>query len=405
MNINKNFNIYKQINILNKSKNDKSAIKTKTKINSIKSTINLKTNIKYIIKIIFILFILFLFFIIKRGKRPKKFKNFLPKNPIIKSSQIFNLSKKSNEKIIKNELNETKFFACFVGMGKQENKYIRELIEYYSKLGVDKFILADNNDANSEKFSDVIQDYIDKDLVDIIYLTDSNSGQSELYNTTYKKYNTTCKWFLYFDFDEYLEVHFEKDKPLGLKEFLSNEIFDKCEAIEFNWLMHTDNNLVYYDKRPLIERFTEANYNWRGNAHVKSIVRGNLNKTIFKEKRSNHVPDKNVKICDSMGRIIRKYNPFSLSPPVFGYGYLKHFCYKTAEEFGNKLLRGRPRKILYNKQERIETFFRLNKFSYEKLKVFEKMLNRTFYVNKNIGENNFRRNVNIKITKFLNNFF
>ena len=297
---------------------------------------------------------------------------------------------------MKTVLDDTEFFACFVGMGKRENRYIRDLIEYYSKFGVDKFILADNNDANSEKFSDIIQDYIDKDIVDIIYLTDSNSGQSELYNTTYQKYNTTCKWFLFFDFDEYLEVHFEKGKPLGLKEFLSNKIFDKCEAIEFNWLMHTDNDLVYYDKRPLIERFTEPNYKWRGNAHVKSMVRGNLNKTIFKEKRSNHVPEKNVKICDSMGRIIYKYNPFSLSPPVFDYGYLKHFCYKTAEEFSNKLLRGRPRKILYNEQERVEVFFKLNKFSYEKLKVFEKMLNRTFYINKIFPENNFRRNYEYK---------
>ena len=160
--------------------------------------------------------------------------------------------------------------------------------------------------------------------------------------------------------------------------------------------MHTDNDLVYYDKRPLIERFTEPNYKWRGNAHVKSMVRGNLNKTIFKEKRSNHVPEKNVKICDSMGRIIYKYNPFSLSPPVFDYGYLKHFCYKTAEEFSNKLLRGRPRKILYNEQERVEVFFKLNKFSYEKLKVFEKMLNRTFYINKIFPENNFRRNYEYK---------
>ena len=62
-------------------------------------------------------------------------------------------------------------------MGKNENKYIREYIEYYSKLGVEKFIIGDNNDNNTEKISDVIQDYINDNIIDIINLTDLNFGQ------------------------------------------------------------------------------------------------------------------------------------------------------------------------------------------------------------------------------------
>ena len=275
-------------------------------------------------------------------------------------------------------------------MGKLENHYVRELIEYFSNLGVEKFILGDNNDPNTEKFSDVIQDYIYKDIVDIINLTNSNLGQSELYNLTYKRYN--CKWFLYFDFDEYLLVHFEKNKPLGLKEFLSNNIFNKCEAIEFNWVMYTDNDLIYYDKRPLIERFTEPYFSFPANNYVKSIVRGNLNKTIFEENKSNHVPDKSLTICDSKGRIIDNYNPFILDPPVFDNGYLKHFSDKTVEECCNKIFRGNPRKVPYNKEERVQMFFRVNKFSYEKLKVFEKILNMSINVNKIFHYQGFRGN-------------
>ena len=93
-----------------------------------------------------------------------------------------------------------------------------------------------------------------------------------------------------------------------------------------------------------------------------------------------------------MGRIIYNYNPFNLIPPVFDYGYLKHFNYKTAEEYCNKILRGGIRKIEYNIEEAIEKFFKLNKFSYEKLRVFEKMLNRTFDANKIFHTYNFRGN-------------
>ena len=344
--------------LLNKSKHYVIVKEKKIDTKSKKFDITFDVTINFIIKIICILFmliLLFTFFI----KRKNKFK-------------------------------KRNFFACFVGMGKRENKYIREYIEYYSKLGVEKFIIADNNDNNTEKFSDVIKDYIDDDIVDIINLTDSNLGLSEFYNLTYKRYN--CKWILYFDFDEYLEVHFEKNKSLGLNEFLSNGIFNKCEAIEFNWVMYTDNDLIYYDKRPLLERFTEPYFNYGDNVHVKSIVRGNLNKTVFEEKKSNHVPDKNLTICDSKGRIIYNYNPFILKPPVFDYGYLKHFNQKTAEEYCNKMWRGRPRKIVYKLDERIIGFFKLNKFSYEKLKLFEKKFNRTFDVKRIFRTIGFRGN-------------
>ena len=311
---------------------------------------------------------------------------------------IFTSYKKRNKKKINNKLNKIikkDYFACFVGMGKLENKYLRELIEYYSKLGVEKFILGDNNDPNSERFSDVIQDYVDKGLVDIINLIDSSFGQSAFFNLTYMQLNKSCKWFTFFDIDEYLEVHFEKNKPLGLKEFLTNQIFDKCEAIEFNWVMYTDNDLIYYDKRPLNERFTEPYFNFPDNIFVKSMVRGNLNKTVIEDTKSNHVPDKNLKICDSMGKIITDYNPYTLKPPVFDYGYLKHFSDKTAEEYCNKVSRGFPGKWKLNPQERVEMFFQINKFSYEKLKVLEKLLNRTFNVDKIFNNKYFRGNKSI----------
>ena len=295
----------------------------------------------------------------------------------------------------KKKIDNKDYFACFVGIGKKENKYLRELIEYYLKLGVEKFILGDNNDPNSEKFSDVIQDYVDKGIVDIIDLIDSSFGQSAFFNLTYKRYNRNCKWFTFFDIDEYLEVHFEKDKPLKLKEFLSNEIFDKCEAIEFNWVMYTDNDLIYYDKRPLNERFTEPYFSFPDNIYVKSMARGNLNKTVFATTKSNHVPDENLKICDCMGRIIKGYNAYTLNPPVFDYGYLKHFSDKTAEEYCNKVSRGFPGKTKLDPQERAEMFFEINKFSYEKLKVMEKILNRKFDENRIFNRRNFRGNKSI----------
>ena len=279
---------------------------------------------------------------------------------------------------IKYKRNKDSYFVCFLAMAKKENIYVRDSIKYYLKLGVEKFVLGDNNELNTEKLSDVIQDYIDEGIVDIINLTDLAFPQSKFFNITYEKYNQKCKWLAFFDFDEYLEVFFEKNKPLKLQGFLSNETFNKCESIAFNWLIYTDNELLHYDKRPVLERFTEPYYKMWSNIVVKSLIRGNLNKTVFVEGKSPHFPDENLKICDSMGRIIENYNPFTLSPPVFNYGYLKHFSEKTAEESCNKILKKQLEKVPYNIEERVKIFFATNRFSNEKLKIFDKRFNRTF---------------------------
>lgn len=53
--------------------------------------------------------------------------------------------------------NEIKIGLCT--LCKQENKYIREFVEHYKKLEVDKIFIYDNNDINGESFDLAIQDY------------------------------------------------------------------------------------------------------------------------------------------------------------------------------------------------------------------------------------------------------
>jgi len=191
------------------------------------------------------------------------------------------------------------FFFCFCSMGRQENLYVKELISYYMSIGVDKFVFADNNLPNTEKFSDILQDYIKNGTVDIIEIFGDSYGQN-YYNTLYENYRKRCKWLSFFDFDEYLVMHFNESKNITVQEFLTNPLFKKCDAIEFNWLMYTDNNLLYYDNITLLERFTEPNYENYANRFVKSIVRGNLGRGIF--FGSIHQPDNSLRLYNSLGR-------------------------------------------------------------------------------------------------------
>jgi len=289
-------------------------------------------------------------------------------------------SKKKQQKI------KFKYFACFGSIVRKENLYVRDLIRYYLNIGFEKFIFGDNNFPNVEKISDVTQDYINNGIVDIIEVFGSSMSQGEFFSIIYKKYKRKCAWISFFDIDEYLRMYSENNSIISVKKYLSNPIFNKCESISINWLMYSDNNLLYYDNRSVLERFTTPLYKNRENRLVKSIVRGNLNKKVFSPLHSNHVPDKRLIICNSMGKVIKHYSGFYVKPPLLKKAYLMHYNTKTAEEFIQKVKRGSNQNVVYNITEKIKDFFNINDFTEEKLKLFEKAFNRTF--------NQFRNNIN-----------
>jgi hypothetical protein len=69
---------------------------------------------------------------------------------------------------VKNDVNNVKI--CLCTSGKQENKYIREFVKFYEKMGVDKIFLYDNNNVDGEKFEEVINDYINNGFMENIWL-------------------------------------------------------------------------------------------------------------------------------------------------------------------------------------------------------------------------------------------
>jgi hypothetical protein len=72
-----------------------------------------------------------------------------------------------NNKYLRNNSKSKSYFACFCAKARGENIYANELISYYSKLGVGKFIFGDNNLNGTEKLEDVLKDYVKQGNVDI----------------------------------------------------------------------------------------------------------------------------------------------------------------------------------------------------------------------------------------------
>jgi hypothetical protein len=177
-------------------------------------------------------------------------------------------------------------------------------VNYHKNIGFDKFILVDNNVPHTEKLSDVLQDYIDSGLVEIRDAIGKSINQGLEYRYIYRKYRHKCEWLNIFDSDEYLVLYPQNGHNITIKEFLTNQRYDKCESILINWLMYDDNDLLHYDNRSLIERFTRAQKDNPKNRFVKSITRGGLNKKLWGYDKSSHFPGNNVP--DSTTRVIIK---------------------------------------------------------------------------------------------------
>ena len=256
-------------------------------------------------------------------------------------------------------------------IGRLENQYAVEYIEYYKDLGVDKIFIYDNNHDGEEYFEDVLQKYVDEGLVDITDFRNKRMCQLEAYQDCYDRHGKEYDWICVFDFDEYLT--FKRYK--SIKSFLSNKKFSEYNMIHVNWMVYDDNGLVYYEDKPLVERFKNPKmpldfkygYNFPENNHIKSIVRGGLDDVSWKS--TTHTPIGVDKCCNADGDECNANSPFSQF--TFKTAWLRHYQTKTIEEWcNNKIKRGFADGDYdrFKKNSPIKEFFDRNGVSDEKLK-------------------------------------
>ena len=255
---------------------------------------------------------------------------------------------------------------CLCTIGKKENLYVREYVNYYSNLGIDKLFIYDNNDKNDERFDLVLKDYIENGFVKIIDFRGQLAVQTEAMEECRKNNYKNFDWLMFFDMDEYLFLR----NYSSIKVFLDQKIFSKCERIQFNWFIHTDNNLIYYDNRSLLERFSEKkhiynNKQLRGSNVIKSIIRGNIDIKLI----NIHYINSNLISCDGFGKIQKIYGIKTNESDHFFY-YIDHYWSKSTEEFVNKLLKGDV-VLGYNNREnnmkRIRMYFSYNKITEDRV--------------------------------------
>ena len=226
------------------------------------------------------------------------------------------------------------------GIGKQENHYIREWVEWYKKAGFDHIFLYDNNDVEGERFDEVIGDYIDNGFVELIDYRGRKVVQMDAYTDCYWWHRKEYDWIAFFDIDELLWIDQEPFEG-NVHKFLSQPIYDGFDAVRICWKTLNDGGMLRVENNDyrMYDRFKEVTADRNNNRQSKTIIRGRLKH--IKWEKSVHYPNGLRRVCDVNGVPALCRNFFK--GPVWGKAVLLHYRFKTIEEYiMNKMQRLYP---------------------------------------------------------------
>ena len=262
---------------------------------------------------------------------------------------------------------------------KGEGHLLREFVEYYISIGINRIFLYDNNDPDGEKPSELL-----KGLEDYVDITDIRGNQSKTrqwdsYTDCYNKHNYEFDFICFFDSDEFLFLN--KDKTI--QEYLSRPMFQNVDCICPNWKMYTDNDLIYpipnkstfeQFQNPLSYEHLAGNFHGiRMDDHIKTIVHCRNKLIIFKHP---HYPiSSEPLVCvNASGVHVPSHHPFSHYD--FEYAELRHYQLRTTSEFCHRRLWGRGKQMFdgmpYIPAKEIAYYFSYNKFTPEKWNYIQK---------------------------------
>ena len=255
--------------------------------------------------------------------------------------------------------------------GRLGNRYVSEYVKHYKNLGFDHIYIGDNNRDGEENFKDVLQSDIDENFVtlyDYRHLTAFTDLIYTYFTDMYNKLSNEYDWIAFFDMDEFLTLV----KDTNIKDYLSRECFKNANQILINWKTYTDNDLIYDDGRPCLERFTTpmdinkyVQYeDIKENLHIKCIVR---TKIANVKCESVHYLSAELLENTTYNNCGTKIMPGAFQEINYELSYIKHFFTKTIDEFINNRIKKWVNWDFHNFVFTLNNFFKVNNLTQEKI--------------------------------------
>ena len=260
---------------------------------------------------------------------------------------------------------------CMCLVVKNQIQYIKDFVIFYKKMGVKKIFLYDNSDFESENYKLEISEEMKNSFVEVINMRGYCAIQLIVYTHCYDINKQNFDWFLFFDTDEYIFI--EKNKTLI--DYLYDEKFKHCKYIKLNWRFYTDNEMLYYSNKSVVERFTvPSSYQMMT---PKSIIRGGLKDEFL---MTAHYPIFISNCCNSEGGY-EVPDDWKMSKLYYKKAYIRHYFTKTIEEYCDKINLGSVFYGRYRVEELIDIFYLINNVTSIKIKMLKTCLNESGFSN------------------------
>lgn len=266
-----------------------------------------------------------------------------------------------------------KVLICCIG--RLENRYIREFVEYYKDIGVTNICLYDNNFNGEEDFNDVIADYINDGFVILKNFRNKKYAQFSAYQDCYKTLYLEYDWTIFIDIDEYIVLN----QHSNIVEFLSDERYKDYQAIHIRWKMFDDNDMLEDNGEKCMTRFTREAGSFpftdkdklhTHSTHVKTCLRGNLKGINIINPHAFHISGgQKYRACTADGDE-HGFTEF-FSEQSYNVACIHHFCTKTITEYITKIKRGSVSKCRPYK-EYVDIFFDINAPTPEKIEIIKR---------------------------------
>tara|TARA_R100000908_G_scaffold57775_1_gene33715 strand:- start:149 stop:922 length:774 start_codon:yes stop_codon:yes gene_type:complete len=220
-------------------------------------------------------------------------------------------------------------------MSKNENEYLKENIQYHTKLGVDYFYIYDNNSTKPLALD--LKEFNNVKVIPWVSVT--RGSQCRAYNDCINKYGNNNHWIGFIDTDEFLVLK----KKNCLKDFLKN--YERYGGVGINWKCFGSSGHTKKQKS-VIESYTYAK-EVSDNCHIKSIVQPkcvirSLDPHSFAYHKDKFcVNEKEIKLANGILPDGKATSNGAFNHNItYDYIQLNHYITRSREDFEHKKKRG-----------------------------------------------------------------
>lgn len=215
-------------------------------------------------------------------------------------------------------------YLALCAIAKDEDRYLLEWIHYHILVGVERFIIYDNDSATP--IAQTLAEYVKAGIVEVIPVS-GKDRQIPAYEHCLREHGPRFRWIGFLDLDEFLVLKDTRDARILLSDY------EDHGGLAVHWVMFGSSGHVTSPAGLQIENYTLRLSG--SNFHVKSIVQPPHVSKVANVHMFNYKPGS---CCVNEDRL-----PVgsAISYHTVRRAQINHYWYRSQQDFATKLQRGR----------------------------------------------------------------